>query len=571
MSSSGDDYNPLSTQHRMELPYGQELEVHLNGAARRNHTYRLLSLNEDDTVRACCLHAHDVARAHGAREVMLEHLVHALARVGNAVSVLADRGINVDALRRESATVISSEIPVDHTSQAPLKPSRDFNTVMYLAAASASRKDDKPTGVRDVLDALYSFDPKSRAVRLIKRHTPGVDPDERIDPLADLRDTLNRYADEVRELRLNVADLRNSQHNQYTGSHEALQDRMHKLESLVASLVSEVRNDRVATGDRLQSIQRALGAGAGSQLQTMLGDRFLSMQKAIDVQRGDLQRMEQAVGERLKSLEQTIELAMTSGGPGDSHGVVDRLKAVEQSLEVQLGEVARLESKLVERLQSFERLIEAQGGGFTRNWTNLGERLGALERGLAANKSDMQRMLESIATGQTGGLQGALGLDERFASLQQALEQQLAGFGRSANALQERIGVLERSLEGQRKDMTTVTEAIDEELESLRRALKALGDAQITLSGAIEEWRADHIGNWSVIQNYLKSLPTAPQPPAAPQSNGHGTGPAAIAATLRPAQGDQQARETVAATSPPSMLEKVVDRALKSRLPNAFD
>jgi hypothetical protein len=190
--------------------------------------------------------------------------------------------------------------------------------------------------------------------------------------------------------------------------------------------------------------------------------------------------------------------------------------------------------------------------------------MGTLERSLATQKTDMQHMIEALVTGQPAGVPFDLGLDERFGNLERMLGEQLSGVTRNSTALQERIGVLERSLAGQRNDMTTVTEAIDEELEGMRRALTALGAAQQTLSGAIEEWRADNIGNWSVIQNYLKALPTAA---AQPMTNG--SSPAAIAATLRPSQSDhvREIRETVT-TSAPSMLEKVVDRALKTRMPS---
>src|SRR5215467_12792246 len=62
----------------------------------------------DETVLACCNRAYDVARFHGAVDVRLEHLLHALTRVGVAAEALAKLGIRVDALRRDTAVAIAA-------------------------------------------------------------------------------------------------------------------------------------------------------------------------------------------------------------------------------------------------------------------------------------------------------------------------------------------------------------------------------------------------------------------------------------------------------------------------------
>jgi Clp amino terminal domain, pathogenicity island component len=63
----------------------------------------------DDTVLACCNHAFDLALAHRAAEVRIEHLLNAITRTDVAASVLERRGINVALLRRESATSIAAD------------------------------------------------------------------------------------------------------------------------------------------------------------------------------------------------------------------------------------------------------------------------------------------------------------------------------------------------------------------------------------------------------------------------------------------------------------------------------
>ena len=66
----------------------------------------------DDTVLACSNHAYDIALAHRAGEVRLEHLIHALTRIDAAADALEARAVRVANLRRDSATIIASDIPV---------------------------------------------------------------------------------------------------------------------------------------------------------------------------------------------------------------------------------------------------------------------------------------------------------------------------------------------------------------------------------------------------------------------------------------------------------------------------
>src|SRR5262245_53212993 len=57
----------------------------------------------DATLLDCCNHAYDVASAHRAAEVRLEHLIYALTRIDEAAHTLEVRGVRVANLRREAA------------------------------------------------------------------------------------------------------------------------------------------------------------------------------------------------------------------------------------------------------------------------------------------------------------------------------------------------------------------------------------------------------------------------------------------------------------------------------------
>ena len=123
----------------------------------------------DDTVLACCNCAYDVARFHGSEDVRLEHLLHALTRVGAAAEVLAELGIRVDTLRRETAVAIAAEMPAgalaDHgTPHASVA----FQDVLRRAADQAAKR-SAPAGLPDLLRTVLGGGPGSPAATLLMR------------------------------------------------------------------------------------------------------------------------------------------------------------------------------------------------------------------------------------------------------------------------------------------------------------------------------------------------------------------------------------------------------------------
>ncbi len=566
MTSKPDDY---SARSRYDLPAGtyemfetQPSIAGLSGSGsggsghslapprRAGSSYRPAYLGEDEVVLACCHHAHEVAKAHGAREVMLEHLVHAMARVNGAASVLEDRGVHVDALRRESANVISSEIPVENTTiVAQLRASKDFNTVMYLAAAAASRRDDRATSVRDVLDAMLNYDPKSRAVRLIRRHASGSDIEEQVDPLREMRGVMERYSVEMRELRMTISEMRASHLNQGSSALTLLDDRMRGLEKVINQVAHETTDDRLALDDRLKSLQDLLisqrtdGRGVADRLVNLeraLGGNGAgtALQKLIETQRGDLVRIEQLVHVGLASVERTIEANRPVTGEAIT-GLGDRLVALEASLESKLVDATKVEGALIERLKAFETSIEAQMLNAQRVWSGLTDRISGIERSISGQREEQagyQRAhsqeikalastveshgstLLSAGTGLGGEHIDALktavdGNRDQFRRIETMISERLTGvenrlgsMGAGWAPLQDRLAGLERSMAVQRNDVASINVALDTELESIRKALLALSHAQQTLSTAIDEWRQNNSGDLSVISNRLGTI-----------------------------------------------------------------
>ena len=117
----------------------------------------------DDTVLACCNCAYDVARFHGSEDVRLQHLLHALTRVGAAAELLAELEIRVDALRRETAVAIAAEMPAglvaDHGTP---HASAAFEDVLRRAADQGA-KHSAPAGLPDLLRTVLGGGPGSPA------------------------------------------------------------------------------------------------------------------------------------------------------------------------------------------------------------------------------------------------------------------------------------------------------------------------------------------------------------------------------------------------------------------------
>src|SRR5262245_46657007 len=108
----------------------------------------------DETVLACCNRAYDIACFHAAPDVRLEHLLHALTRVGVAAEALAELGIRVDNLRRDTAVAIAADLPA-RPLEADTSPrsSAAFEHVLRRAADQAGRP-QAPAGVPDRLGTM---------------------------------------------------------------------------------------------------------------------------------------------------------------------------------------------------------------------------------------------------------------------------------------------------------------------------------------------------------------------------------------------------------------------------------
>ncbi len=379
----------------------------------------------DDTVMACCNHAYDIAQAHGASEVRLEHLVHALTRVEAAADILEERGIREAHLRRESAAVIASEIPVGlaHSQSAP-RASTEFEDVLRRASDQATTQPgNRGATVHDLLWVLLNYNREIPAIALLLRHAAGWqswDWPNRA-PARDIVREEPRRRDPVRTER--VVERRPPARPQtaYTPPEprertqptafntDAIQSRLDLMEQSIRSLHNEVSADRRALTDLLRDLQRDIqsnGAGAGA---------------------------------------------------GDTGTMIEHLRAVETNVEDRLGDLARTAKALTDRLHGLETSVSGSLQEGSRNWLSVGDRLKSLDKVVASNStSGLADLVTDQLVSVTEQVRQAT---QRLETLERSMETRQAEGQRAVSGVAERLRGLDEKLDAQRRDMQSALSA----------------------------------------------------------------------------------------------------------------
>ncbi|MDX2157130.1 MAG: Clp protease N-terminal domain-containing protein [Hyphomicrobiaceae bacterium] len=422
----------------------------------------------DEILLACCNYAFDVAQANGAAEVDLEHLVNALTRVDAAARILEARGVHEGQLRRESATLIASEIPAANAGDA-IAPRRspDLEDVLRRASDLAHRR-GYAAGVDDVLWVLLHYGRDLAVVHLLRRHTPDW---QRAD-WGRIREPVPPQPEPQpmpRPVPLSLTDGLASRVVGIEDGLRLLQAEMAADRKLLMDLVRDIQRDVVAQrsdgaafrgdlGQRLESLERAVQTrGDSVRLPALLTERLSGLEKALHTGLGETSRAAAQFGQRLAAME----TAVGDGQQTAHQALAERLAALERSIGTSLGDVARSGSQIGQRLAAMETAIanernqSAQGladrmtaleksvlsglGEGARNWAHLGQRLNALEAGLAERDSaPLAKLGERLTT-----LEGAL--DKRLASIERlAVEARAVDLPK---AVGDRLGSIERRLE----------------------------------------------------------------------------------------------------------------------------
>ncbi|MEZ5899860.1 MAG: Clp protease [Hyphomicrobiaceae bacterium] len=485
----------------------------------------------DDTVLACSNHAFDIALAHRAGEVRLEHLLNALTRIEAAAEALEARGVRVAALRRESATIIASEIPVGlPNGKGTPRRSDELAEVLRLAAANAARR-NAPASIEDLLFVLFDQRNDLPGLSLLSRHT--------VRTIREAPEPLPPATRYVTEPRYVTAPKQTDM--QRMSSEPARSYRV----DLTGTPTDSIQNSRL---DALEQMVRALSSDISSERQIMSG-LLKDLSKETQAQRSDQGRLQTTLVDRLGTLEQ----AVNQGQAPHSEALQEQLLILETALEQKLDGIARSWATLSERLQAIESAVRERplggavpadlmdrlravvdlkpianrldiieeavlsggaGKGGEEGVSRLEERLRSLEaevaRAVNANSGGLSR-LESLLGNfehQRGEMINALmqPVVERVSAVVGSAQAQQASLSDLLTKVAERMGAVERALAAEIETAATKHEAYARDLGEVHEALMKLNQNQHTLAGSIDQWRTDAAGDLSVISNRLTNL-----------------------------------------------------------------
>ncbi len=485
MQYKGDDLDLRVPGSRpLREPYAADYDSPAtNGRWPRAQSYGS-SLNEplwvDETVLGCCNYAYDIAMANGAGEVGLEHLVNALTRVEAAARILEARGVREGLLRRESASLIASEMPFAAGAERnPPRRSPDFEDVLRRSVEQAGRR-GVAAAVDDLLWVILHYGRDVPAVQMLRRHTP----DWQRPDWGRARD----FASLAPEPRLATQPLPiQPQPLPAYGALDGLAGRMGVIEDGLRSLHVEMASDRKGLADLIRDTQRDIvaGRGDGAALRSdlaqrleglergilsrsdggrnaiQLGERLQSLEKAVHSGLGEGARNWAALGQRLQSLESSLAAATSTGGQvgADLKPLLEQIAKLEQGLETRLTQNMRVASGLAERLQIMERLIEAGTGEGGRNWASLTEKLGTLETTLRTRPQGAGPELGELVN--------------RMGALEAAIRSRPPGSAPESSELVERIGGLERAVRAGFGESLRTTSQISDRLAVVEKAASA--------------------------------------------------------------------------------------------------
>ncbi|MGE0765500.1 MAG: Clp protease N-terminal domain-containing protein [Hyphomicrobiaceae bacterium] len=533
MQYKGDDLDLRVPHVRAQRDfYVPDFEHTPNGRWSRSQSFGVAN-NEplwvDEPLLACCNYAFDVAQANGAAEVDLEHLVNALTRVEAAARILENRGVREGYLRRESAALIASEVPAANAGDA-VSPRRsaDVEDVLRHATELAHRR-GSPAGVEDVLWVLLHYGRDLPVVQLLRRLTPDW---QRLDWLRIREPQLSETAssrpasmqlvanDSVHSRVISVEDSLRLMQSEFAAERKLLMDLVRDIQRDVVAQRGDSVAFRGDLGQRLDGLERAVGARSETRTQAIVVDRLTHLEQSVQSGLSEALRSTRDLAQRLGKIEGAIADVKATPASGV---IAERMAALEKAVHSGLGEGARNWAHLGQRLNKFEAGFGAHGDA--AGLEAIGERIAGLERvvetSLAESARNFGQLGQHLAALQTsGGGDGPLNLvealDPRLVAIERRLERKAGETEREQGAVVAHLETVEQTLELGRNEMTRAqaemadrlsaietylsespvvassgdaadTHALTDRLSGLERAVRAgFGDAAATLSQIAE-------------------------------------------------------------------------------------
>src|SRR5262245_18636614 len=297
-------------------------------------------IHVDEQVEACCNSAYDAALFHGAAEVRLDHLLHAMTRVKASADLMEQLSIRTGQVRQETAVAIASVAP----SQAEGGPrtSMEMEEILRRAAAFAGERKASAT-VADLLRAVLGLGRKAPSTQLLMR--AATDPSSverwRDEPRRDASQGLSVDASSRAgaAARSNVAD--------------ALFKRLDSMEAMLRTMQADMAAERKAIMEALSHRDEPLPTTGIEQVQAVATELEAKLSEQITALG---EHLSERLGERLSGMDQRLS---------------ERLSVVDQ--------------RLGERLS----VVDQQPAGDSENLAYMGARLELIEKQLARHSKDV--------------------------------------------------------------------------------------------------------------------------------------------------------------------------------------
>lgn len=473
----------------------------------KHGTFRAGPILVDDTVLACCNYAYDIAVAHRSAEVRIEHLLYAMTRIDAAASALESRGIRVASLRRETATIVASEIPVVPGS-GPLAPRRsdDFAAVLRIAASLAARR-NAAASIDDVLQTLVDYRSDFPASESLFRVMPRIAPRELPEPLPPLTRAggdLRYPVGQVGLLRYG-GDYPRGYRNDFAGSPaDALQNsRIEALEQMVRALSQDLSNERHIVAGLVRDLSREAQAHQDDQVrrQAVLLDRIGTMEAAILEARGA--STNESLVAKLENIETALELRLQE--MSQSWAVLStRLQELEASIRERPSGSGSVTAEEIREIVDLKPILnrldiieEAVLSGEGTSSANLGERFAKVEAEIT------RALTTSSDAGRTETLLTGL---ESIKEISNKFDVQQATASEAMRDLTERLAAVERAITAEIETAAAKHQAYAHDLSEVHEALMKINQNQHTLAGSMDQWRTEFAGDVATILNRLAAI-----------------------------------------------------------------
>ncbi len=420
----------------------------------------------DETVLQCCNQAYDLAVVHRAPEVGLEHLVHAMTLVANAIEVLRGYNVDVTTLRQESAAIIAGDRPLTIANgHAAPRNSEEFLAVLQLAADRAY-SERSPISTEAILDTL--FDMKSDQSRnLLSRHR--ADWRLRSQPEAPFDATRERS----REAPTVTDDFQNTRLDELERAVHKLAGDISENKDAVAELLSELRGetaDRPQPANGYSAPEAGPARNRGGGLEDVL-DRLYAVQRNIDARFGELARGWDLLGQRIDELENAVGQQPRTEVEFDETVVQAIAAQVAGVLADKVDKIDRLETTLgglPDRLITMERRLGQASASV--DLAPLTQQLTNASNEIRTDLADLEKRLNMLAVGNGSDVAPLL-------SLMDKIEARVDDTGLLVQGHGERFDQLDRAVANQDVGGERIKALVDEAMGRVARTFEHQQDA----------------------------------------------------------------------------------------------